>query len=140
MVPRLDSSKGPGNFPVMSNATGATLAGILILTGGCLSLSGCKLILAPVKVAGAVVDTAYVGGKKAAKSTSDALDRRKERKQREEEEAAKADARGKSGSPQRTGAVQARPAAVDTLPVDQAPAIPVDDTIPLPVEPLALPQ
>jgi len=124
----------------MSKATGRSLACILILAGGCLSLSGCKLILAPVKVAGAVVDTAYVGGKKAAKSTSDALDRRKERKQREEEEAAKAEARGKSGAPQQKGAAQAGPAAADTVPVDKSPAIPVDDQPLPPLDPLPLPQ
>lgn len=114
-------------------------AGWALLLAGCYLLPSCGLIKMPFRVAGAVVEGTYVGGKKVAKNTSDALEKRKQRKQKEEEEAAKADAREKTPQ-QKTGEPQGVLPSADSLPVDQSPAIPVEDTIPLPVEPLALPQ
>ncbi|WAC20357.1 hypothetical protein OVA24_03065 [Luteolibacter sp. SL250] len=113
-------------------------AGWALVLAGCLLLPSCGLIKMPFRVAGAVVDGAYVGGKKVAKNTSDALEKRKQRKQKEEEEAAKKDARGQT--PEQAGAPQGPSPSADSIPVDQSPAIPVDDTIPIPVEPLPLPQ
>jgi len=93
----------------------------------------------PFRVAGAVVEGTYVGGKKVAKNTSDALEKRKLRKQKEEEAATKAAARGQTPQ-QKAGEAQGAVPSADSLPVDQAPAIPVDDQPLPPIEPLPLPQ
>ena len=101
-------------------------------------LAGCGLVKAPFRVAGAVVDSAYIGGKKVAKSTSDALEKRKQRKQKEEEEAAKKEAKeGQKPKPAEPGGLLPPP---DSLPPNQGPIIPVDDQPIPPVEPLPLPQ
>ena len=100
-------------------------------------LTGCGLVKAPFRVAGAVVDSAYIGGKKVAKSTSVALEKRKLRKQKEEEEAAKQEAKEQAPKPGEPGRLLPPP---DSLPPNQGPIIPVDDQPIPPVEPLPLPQ
>ncbi|RYD37312.1 MAG: hypothetical protein EOP87_03800 [Verrucomicrobiaceae bacterium] len=115
------------------------IAGWALVLAGCWVLPSCGLIKMPFRVAGAVVDGAYVGGKKVAKNTSDALEKRKQRKQKEEEAVAKADARGQTPQKKTAEAQGVLPTA-DSLPVDQAPAIPVDDQALPPIEPLPLPQ
>lgn len=124
----------------MSRWSGRFSKSTLILAACCL-LPGCGLILAPVRVAGAVVDSAYVGGKKVAKSTSDRLEKRKLRKEKEEEELAKKNAKGKSASePQAASGLPGTVPPLDSIPIDQSPAIPLDDQPIPPVEPLPLPQ
>jgi hypothetical protein len=54
-----------------------------------LSTSGCGLVKAPFRVAGALTNAGYKGGKKVVKSSSDALERRQERKEKEKAAEAK---------------------------------------------------
>lgn len=93
------------------------------------SLSGCGLVKAPFRVAGALTHGAYAGGKKVVNASSDALERRKQRKEREQEEAAKAEAKqSQGGDPAVPGPV---PPPVGTLPTE-GPIIPLSEPIDLP--------
>lgn len=98
------------------------------------AVSGCGLVKAPFRVAGALTNGAYQGGKKVVNASSDALEKRKLRKEHEKEEVAKGEARkaGPSG--------EAIPAP--TAPPTEGPIIPVDEPITPPQSPeeLALPQ
>jgi hypothetical protein len=114
-------------------------AGIVLLFVVCCVLPSCGLVKMPFRVAGAVVEGTYVGGKKVANSTSEALEKRKLRKKKEEEEAARNAAKGAAPEEKRAKSRQLEPAA-ESFPVDQSPAIPVEDSIPIPLEPLGLPQ
>lgn len=116
--------------------------GCLLCVSTCTLVLSCGLVKAPFRVAGAVVDGAYVGGQKVAQSTSDAFEKRKLKKKKEEEEAAKKEMAAKPGTaqPQKTATPQGVLPPPDSIPVSQAPALPVD-TQPLPpIEPLPLPQ
>lgn len=106
----------------------------------CGLLSGCGLVKAPFRVAGAVVDTAYEGGRKVAKSTSNALEKRKAKKLKEEAEAAKKEAGEKPQQQEEVGGSPGVLPPPDSIPVDQGPIIPLDDQPIPPVEPLPLPQ
>lgn len=123
----------------MRKPTGRSLQILLVPAACCCVLSGCGLVKMPFRVAGAVVDTAYEGGKKVVDTTSDALEKRKQKKQQEEAEAAKTDARTKSQA-KKPEEPQGKLLPPDGVPTQQGPAIPVDDQPLPPVEPLPLPQ
>lgn len=118
----------------------ASLAGLVACCG--LSTSGCKVAAVPFRVAGAVVDTAYVGGKTAVNKSSNALERRKQRK---EQEKAAAENPGVAGTPPAQPAAAAQETNPQIAPPDDVipvlgPVIPVDDTPLPPIEPVPLPE
>lgn len=93
------------------------------------ALSGCGLVKAPFRVAGALTNGAYAGGKKVVNASSDALERRKQRKEKEQEEAAKAEAKQSQGiDPAAPGTM---PLPSGTLPTE-GPIIPLSEPIDLP--------
>ena len=93
------------------------------------AVPSCGLVKMPFRVAGAVVDTTYEGGKKAVDATSDALERRKKRKEKEQAEKDKEEARkAQQGPHPGTGNTPVLPP--QTLPPSQEPAIPVGPTDP----------
>lgn len=100
-------------------------------------LTSCGLVKAPFKIAGAVTNGAYQGGKKAVNATSGALERRKERKEQEKEAAAKAEAKKQMGESAIPGLPQMPAGSQPILPNESAPV--EGPIIPL-SEPLAPPQ
>lgn len=132
--PGLDSNAGVSSFHPM-NRWNAWFAGIGILLA-CGAGTSCKLVLMPVRVAGAVADGVYETGKGAVDASSDAMERRKARKEKEKQEAAKKEAQEK-----KTGAAKAKEEQQSLLPPPDAlptqePVIPIDDA---PVQPEPLP-
>jgi len=107
----------------------------LILGAACASLGGCGLIKAPFRVAGALTNGAYEGGKKVTTATSNALERRKNRKEKEKAEAAKLEAKENAVGEDGGGLVPGSgimPAGnhgtPGPVPVEK-PLIPVDDPV-----------
>ncbi len=96
----------------------------LIGLAALLFLPSCKVVAIPFRVAGAVVDTGYQGGKKVVDASSEAKERRKLKKQREEEEKAKAEAKGQMKKD------QAPLTPPDAIQPGGEPAIPIGPTDP----------
>jgi hypothetical protein len=91
------------------------------------------LVKAPFRVAGALTNGAYQGGKKVVNASSDALEKRKLKKEHEKEQVAKEEAR-KAGP---SGEIIPAP----TAPPTEGPIIPLDGpTTPPPQAELPLPQ
>jgi hypothetical protein len=101
----------------------------IVLLACVMVVPSCGLVKMPFRVAGAVVDTTYEGGKKAVDATSDVLEKRKKRKEREQAEKDKEEARKAQQGPQ-PGAGHPPLLPPQTLPPSQEPAIPVGPTDP----------
>jgi hypothetical protein len=103
---------------------------LLLVLLAAFSISGCGLVRAPFRVAGALGHGAYQGGKKAVKASSSAIENRKERKAKEK---AKADEKAKAAADQQQQQQQPKESMGPLAnPPAEGPIIPLPETAPLP--------
>lgn len=100
----------------------------LAVAAGGFSTSGCGLVKAPFRVAGALTNAGYQGGKKVAKKSSDALERRRERKEQEQAVAEK------KAAAEKPAVITGPSESLNQLanPPVEGPIIPLDDVGPTP--------